>query len=282
MQLSLGQCATLACVLEATAPKVGNVHRGADFDDLTFHDFAVSAVAIGPVFEAAAGNGIGCVVLEAIKATRRVVTTNTNLGIALLFAPLAVVPRGERLTTAKVGEVLKNLTAKDSRDVYEAIQLAKPGGMGQAEAMDVAGEAPADLLAAMRAAAGRDLVAQQYVDNFQLVLDKTLPEIVAGCGRGWSLTDSIVRTHVLLIAQHGDSLIQRKSGPEIAGRASTIAKQVLSAGQPGDEDYYAALSDFDFWLRSDGNRRNPGTTADLIAAALFAGLRDGVLTPPWR
>ena len=36
-----------------------------------------------------------------------------------------------------------------------------------------------------------------------------------------------------------------------------------------------ALADFDFWLRSDGHRRNPGTTADLIAAALFAGLRDG-------
>jgi triphosphoribosyl-dephospho-CoA synthase len=148
--------------------------------------------------------------------------------------------------------------------------------------MDVAGEAPADLLTAMRAAAGRDMVAQQYVEDFQLVLDEALPEIVAGRDRGWSLTDSIVHTHVALIAEHGDSLILRKAGPEIAGRASTIAKQVMAAGQPGDEDYYAALADFDFWLRSDGNRRNPGTTADLIAAALFAGLRDGILPPPWR
>jgi triphosphoribosyl-dephospho-CoA synthase len=96
------------------------------------------------------------------------------------------------------------------------------------------------------------------------------------------LTDSIVRAHVSLIAEHGDSLIYRKVGAEIAGRTSTIAKQVLAAGEPGNEDYYAALADFDFWLRSDGNRRNPGTTADLIAAALFAGLRDGILPPPWR
>jgi triphosphoribosyl-dephospho-CoA synthase len=241
-----------------------------------------SAVAIGPVFDSAAGGGVGHLVLEAIKATRRVVATNTNLGMALLFAPLAAVPPGEKLTTASVGQVLKRLTADDSRDVYAAIRLAKPGGMGQAEKMDVAGEAPADLLVAMRAAAGRDWVARQYVEDFQLVLEETLPEIVAGRDRGWSLTDSIVHTHVALIAEHGDSLIQRKAGPEIAGRASTIARQVVAAGQPGDEDYYAALADFDFWLRSDGNRRNPGTTADLIAAALFAGLRDGILPPPWR
>ena len=44
----------------------------------------------------------------------------------------------------------------------------------------------------------------------------------------------------------------------------------------------AAAADFDFWLRADGNRRNPGATADLVAAALFAGLRDGLLPPPWR
>jgi triphosphoribosyl-dephospho-CoA synthase len=282
MQLSLGQCATLACLLEATAPKVGNVHRGADFEDLTFHDFAVSAVAIGPVFDAAAGGSVGRIVLDAITTTRRVVATNTNLGMALLFAPLAAVPRGEKLTTASVGKVLKRLTADDSRDVYAAIRLANPGGMGQAEKMDVAGEAPADLLAAMRAAAGRDWVARQYVEDFQHVLEEILPEIVAGRDRGWSLTDSIVHTHVALIAEHGDSLIERKAGSEIAGRASTIARQVLASGQPGDEDFYAALADFDFWLRSDGNRRNPGTTADLIAAALFAGLRDGILPPPWR
>ena len=39
----------------------------------------------------------------------------------------------------------------------------------------------------------------------------------------------------------------------------------------------AELAGFDAWLRADGHRRNPGTTADLIAATLFAGFRDGVL-----
>src|SRR5437762_7387588 len=104
--LSIGQCATLACLLEATAPKVGNVHRGADFEDLTFSDFVVSAVAIGPAMEAAASKGVGRTVYDAVAATRQLVNTNTNLGMALLFAPLAAVPRNEQLTTASVGKIL--------------------------------------------------------------------------------------------------------------------------------------------------------------------------------
>src|SRR5438093_10405948 len=95
-KLSIGQCATLACLLEATAPKVGNVHRGADFEDLTFNDFAVSAVAIGPAMEAAANTGVGRAVRDAVVATRKLITTNTNQGMALLFAPLAAVPHGDR------------------------------------------------------------------------------------------------------------------------------------------------------------------------------------------
>ena len=104
--LSIGQCATLACLLEATAPKVGNVHRGADFENLTFSDFVISAVAIGPAMEAAASTGVGRAVYDAVAATRQVVSTNTNLGMALLFArntnawPVTPVktPEGARLT----------------------------------------------------------------------------------------------------------------------------------------------------------------------------------------
>ncbi len=280
--LSIGQCATLACLLEATAPKVGNVHRGADFENLTFSDFVVSAVAIGPAMEAAASAGVGRAVHDAVAATRQLVGTNTNLGMALLFAPLAAVPRDERLSSASVGSVLRSLTPEDSRLVYEAIRLARPGGMGSVESMDIANEAPADLLAAMQAAADRDLIARQYVEDFRLIFPEALATLVGGPIRGWSLSESIVHTHVFLISRHGDSLIARKGGRELSNRAARIAKQVYLAGSPGDEAYHEALADFDFWLRSDGNRRNPGTTADLVAAALFAGLRDGLLPPPWR
>src|SRR5262245_44444417 len=129
--LSIGQCATLACLLEATAPKVGNVHRGADFEDLTFTDFVISAVTIGPAMEAAASTGVGKAVLEAVTGTRHCIQSNSNLGMVLLLAPLAAVPADEQLSTKSVGAILRGLTSEDSRLVYEAIRVAHPSGLGQ-------------------------------------------------------------------------------------------------------------------------------------------------------
>ena len=40
---SLGLCAQLACIWEATARKPGNVHRFRDFADVGYLDFLVSA-----------------------------------------------------------------------------------------------------------------------------------------------------------------------------------------------------------------------------------------------
>ena len=87
--LTTEQCAILACLLDVTAAKPGNVHRGADFADTTFLDYAASAVAIGPAMRDAADRGVGPTVLDAIRATRAVTPCNTNLGIVLLLAPLA-------------------------------------------------------------------------------------------------------------------------------------------------------------------------------------------------
>ncbi|HEV3344429.1 MAG TPA: triphosphoribosyl-dephospho-CoA synthase [Pirellulales bacterium] len=277
---TLGQLAGLACLWEACASKPGNVHRGADFEDLTFVDFAASAVAIGPSFDGAArGARLGQIVLDAVQATRDVVATNTNLGAVLLMAPLAMAT-AEGTLREGVARVLRSLDSSDARLVYEAIRLAHPGGLGKVEEADVAGEPPGDLLYAMSLAADRDLVARQYGNNFQEVFGVIVPAIEDGQQRGWPLGQTIVRAQLRLMSEFPDSLIGRKCGAAIAKKSALLAAEALNAGQPGDEAYERALADFDFWLRSDGHRRNPGTTADLVAAGLFAALRTGVITPP--
>ena len=99
-RLSIGKCATLACLWEVTAPKPGNVYRGADFEDLTFADFLTSAVVVGPIVDQCPQLGVGRTVLSAVQATRRTVGTNTNLGTLLLLAPLAAVGYGKALAKA--------------------------------------------------------------------------------------------------------------------------------------------------------------------------------------
>jgi len=276
--LSIGQCATLACLLEATASKAGNVHRGADFDDLRFEQFVVSAVAIAPAIELAS-DGVGAAILAAVKATRAWANTNTNLGMLLLIAPLAAVPRSIPLAQG-IGAVLESLTEADSAAAYEAIRIARPGGMGEVNEMDVAGPAPPSLLEAMRAASSRDLIARQYVNGFAEVFGEVVPQLAAGLAEGRDISQVIIHAHLQLLHKHPDSLIARKAGLHVAEHASWQAGAVLNAGPPGSEEYEGALADFDFWLRSDGHARNPGTSADLIAAGLFAVLREGVLKPP--
>ncbi len=277
--LSIGQCASLACLLEVTAPKPGNVHRGADFEDATFLDFAASGVAIGPVIHRASSQSVGTTILEAVRATRQVVGTNTNLGIILLLAPLAAVPRNQALADG-IRQVLASLDADDARQTYEAIRLANPGGLGQTDQMDVNQSPPHDLLAAMKLAANRDQVAQQYVTDFQLVLSEIVPLLADSCHR-WGVLEGVVHSHVCLLAKHGDSLIARKRGKDVAEEAAARAQRALdTAPSPEHEGYLAELSDLDFWLRADGHRRNPGTTADLITAGLFCMIRDGRLTLP--
>jgi len=279
--LTVGQCVTLACLFEVIAAKPGNVHRGADFEDLGLIDFAVSAAAIAPAMASARELGVGPAILEATRATQQLVQSNTNLGTILLLAPLAAVPPDAVLATG-LPSVLANLGPADAAAVYEAIRLASPAGLGTVELMDVAGAPPPDLLAAMRHAAERDLVARQYAHGFAEVFDLVTPRIVSGCQQGLSLTSAVIDAHIFLMSRHPDSLIARKCGEEVALTSARRAGRVLEAGPPDSEAYHRAAGDLDFWLRGDGHRRNPGTSADLIAAALFVALREGWLAPPFR
>ena len=277
--LTTGQLATLACTLEVASPKPGNVHPGAEFDGLTLVDFLTSAVAIAPAMDAAANQSIGETVLQAIRATRHVTSTNTNLGTVLLLAPLCAVPRGEPLQTG-VQRVLRQSNLQDAHNVYEAIRLAQPGGLGRVEQGDVSQAPTADLVSMMRLAASRDMVARQYNNGFDDVLGTVVPWLADGQAAGLSVADRVVLTHVRLMATHPDSLIARKCGDAVARESAERAASVLASGRPGDASYGRELRNFDAWLRADGHRRNPGTTADLIAAGLFAALRDGIIALP--
>jgi triphosphoribosyl-dephospho-CoA synthase len=262
--------------MEVLSPKPGNVSPGREFSDASTRDFLLSAESAAAAFSGAGRQSVGRTVLEAVRAVRQVVSHNTNLGIILLIAPLAAVPLRQSLE-AGIESVLAGLTVEDSRDVYAAIRLAAPGGLGSAEEQDVAAEPSQTLRECMRLAADRDLIALQYADGFRDVL---------GCGREW-LREAAVRTAdqrqqvvelaVRLLAEFGDSLIARKCGAEVSERAAVLARRVLQAGWPDGQMASAAMVELDTFLRGDGHRRNPGTTADMTAAILFAALRDGQL-----
>ena len=279
--LGVGACATLACLWESTAAKPGNVYRGADFEDLTYADFVTSAAVIGPIVDQAPQRGVGATILAGSLATQAAVGTNTNLGMLLLIAPLAVVPDGRPLAEGVAG-VLSGLNRDDCEDVYAAIRLIQPGGLGEAPEADVRTAPLPDLtlLDAMGLAADRDLVARQYADGFAEVF--WTAERLEDAAADQPLGEAVVHAYLKLLAAHPDSLIARKCGSAVAEEAAARAAAVLERQSHDREAYGEALADFDFWLRADGHRRNPGTSADVIAAALFVLLRERRLNWPIR
>ncbi len=281
-RLSCGSMATLACIWEVTAPKPGNVYRGADFDDVTFIDFVTAAVAIGPIIEAAKQTGFGETLLRAVDATKTTVGTNTNLGTLLLVVPLAMAD-GDKMAhvLANASFVIASTNARETRLLYEAINLARPGGMGTSSDADLAGEPPdCRVLEVMQLAADRDKIARELVTGFPEVA-RVAGEILDAYANE-PLGEAIVTAALSLHARGPDSLIARKLGLAFAREASARAGAVLAERAISRENYLAARSDFDFWLRADGHRRNPGTTADVIAAALFLLLRTESLKLPVR
>jgi triphosphoribosyl-dephospho-CoA synthase len=262
-------------VLEATAEKPGNVHPRASFTDLTHDDLVAAAVAIAPVIDAAATRPLGRTILAAVEAARAAADTNTNLGIILLTAPLAAIPDDEPLDAHAVERVLARLDADDAAQVWRAIGLARPGGMGRVAESDLAAPPPADLRAAMRAAAGRDQIARLWSEGFAPLFAGPVADLDSAIAAGMPLLDAIIDCHLRQLAREPDTLIARKHGAAAAAGASAGAAAILRlppAARP------AAIAAFDASLRGP-RRLNPGTTADLVAAALYIQMRSGRLVP---
>ena len=259
-----------------SAPKPGNITPGHDFADTTYADMVRSALALSAVFtrERVRRRRVGELIDDAVQATGAVVSANTNLGIVLLFAPLvraeATREPGETLRAA-TERTLAALDVADATAAFAAIAAAAPGGLGEAPEHDVRAPARVSLRAAMAAAADRDSIASEYATGFAIVFEDGLPVLTEALAAGRPTLEAVVAVHLGLLAAHPDTHIARRAGFD-AARAVTAAAGQVRAGT-------RTLEDFDAWLRADGHRLNPGTTADLVAATLLVALLTGVELP---
>jgi len=294
--------AQLACLLEASAPKPGNVSPGRHFTNFRYEDLLASAAAIGGPLAGAAARPVGATVRLAVEATARWTRSNTNLGIVLLLAPLARAALLESPPTAasdpqsairnpqsagpstgiwRMGlrgalrRVLETTTVDDAHDVYAAIRLAAPGGLGRADAQDVADEPTMTLLEVMRLAADRDGIAREYATAFEATFDTGAPALGQARRDGLSWDDAVVETFLTLLAAAPDTHLARRSGATVAAEVSRHARTALLEGGVRSAAGQRAIDEMDLRLRDARNAANPGTTADLTAAAIFVVLLGG-------
>jgi triphosphoribosyl-dephospho-CoA synthase len=276
--------AQLACVLEASAAKPGNVSPGRSFHDVSYEDFVASAAAIGAPLRRAASQPLGLTIRLAVEATRQWTSANTNLGIVLLLTPLvkaaaetvgdAGIIAPAALRTA-VGRVLMAATVADTSDVYAAIRTAAPGGLGAAPAQDVMHEPTEPLLAAMQLAAHRDTIAREYVTSFDTTFTVGAPALEQARHDGLEWNDAVVETFLTLLAATEDTHIARRAGSDAASEVSRQARKVLGAGGVRSDTGRRAIAALDAALGDGMNARNPGTSADLTCASIYVLLMGG-------
>jgi triphosphoribosyl-dephospho-CoA synthase len=263
-----------ACAEEIEAPKPGNVHVYAGGHDMEATDFLTSAdAAAGPI--SGPGATVGARVLGAIEATLTAVGMNTNLGIVLLCAPLAAAAEQGGDLHAALGGVLAHLDRADADQVFGAIALASPGGLGESPRYDVRQPAEIGLLPAMQEAASRDRIAYQYASAFDDIFVTGFLALAEAERAGLRPPLRAVSVYLAFLSAFPDTHICRKFGLEAAVAVQKEAGAMLALFRAEHGECLPALLAFDRELKA--RRLNPGTSADLTVATLFAArLCDGL------
>ena len=257
-----------ACREELEAPKPGNVHVFAAGHGMDIADFLASADAAAP-FIAEPRASVGGRIEAAVAATWKTVGKNTNLGIVLLCAPLAAAaPTGD--LQAGVAKILAGLDRQDANLAFAAIRRAAPAGLGRSAVHDVHAEADCTLLQAMQAASASDRIAWNYANGFHDIFGpglQILRQARLAHAPAWWPT---LRVYMHYLAAFPDSHVARKFGllraQEVQARAALLSKP-LAVGTEAAALLPSLLA-LDADLKKAG--LNPGTSADLTVATLFA------------
>lgn len=286
----------IASVLEVSGhPKPGNVHRTQDFDDMIFEDFIISGIVIGDLMKKAAERGkkykddnslhkirLGEIIKEAVLETDKWIGNNTNLGIIILFAPLSAaagMSSDVRVLRQNVERVMKATTSKDAINLYDAINAADAGGMGEQEELDVADseargriiKEDISMFKVFEMSAKWDLLSSELTTGMPVTFETGYP-IFKETKSTYGLNKATVQTFITILARNPDTLISRKYGMDTARIVTADADSILQNGGILNAQGELLIREFDKQLLR--NKFNPGTTADITAASIMVGLLD--------
>ncbi len=303
----VSKCLQLAVFLEVSAyPKPGNVHRTADFQETRYEHFLASAVASAPSFRNAAEKGVlmaqgkidpdelemGKIIKDAVEQVGTWQSGgNTLLGTIILLTPIAsaagITLNEKPFSISKLRKnvkfVVESTTPIDAVNVYDAISVAEPGGLGKAPKLDVTDSASKQkilkdnvaLFDVFKISSSWDSISSEWVNDYSITFDLGYPYFVEMFEKTNDVNIATVHTFLKILSEVPDTLVARKLGLARAEEISIQAKQVLKAGALTTRKGREELFQLDDKLRDAKHRLNPGATADLTAAVLSVAVLDG-------
>lgn len=269
--------AELALLLEvAGTPKPGNVDRERDFPDLRFEHFLAGAVGARPGLDVAAdGAPVGEAFETAVAGMAEQSGGNTQFGALLLLVPLVRAAGEDDLSPEGVAEVVEGTTVPDAAGFYRAFEHVDvfvddpPTDVDDLDVRRGSDAIPSlrkrglTLYDVMELSAPGDGVAAEWVSGFERTFD-TADAVLADDG---PVGDRAARAFLDLLAAEPDTLIEKQHG-------AAVAEEVLERAADLRDADREAISAWGDELVSKG--WNPGTTADVAAAALFVALERGL------
>jgi triphosphoribosyl-dephospho-CoA synthase len=302
----ISKCLELAILLEVSAHKPGNVSVVTNFDNTRYEHFLASAVAAGSSLEYAAKKGIAvhegkiCPsdvgVGQIIKNCVADIDSwqhggNTLLGAVILLVPIGVAagmtPAEESLAASDLRKnvriVVESTTPDDAVKIYEAMKVAKPSGLGKAPELDVNDptstkrilEEKVTLFQVFQIAEKYDTICSEWVHGYPVTFDIAYPFLAKRIADGDDPSQAILHTFLEVLSRCPDTFIARKTSVQKAKEVSSEAKEILNLGGLETALGKQRLIEFDARLRKSSNLLNPGTTADIVAAALAISVLSG-------
>lgn len=266
------ECVHDSLVIDIEALKPGNVSRYASGHNMEAGHFIESARLTTPLLCDRRQN-VGRRILSSIETTMNGVGCNTNLGIVLLCAPLVFAVQHKISDESLRDSLARTIDAIDRQqtvDIFRAICLAGPAGLGQSSQYDVHLQPEVTIKEAMRFSRDRDRIAYQYISQFEDIFEHGLEVIKASLTR-WSRMEWAATSCFLeFLGTRHDSHVRRKFGDEVAEqlrkKAQPLMRQFRACADP--ETMVDELLVFDRELKDAGI--NPGTSADLTVASVLA------------
>ena len=264
----IAQCYWRACVSELKSLKPGNVHRFSEGHGMTVEHFLASAYATAPI-TCDLNLRLGERIRRSIQATRNAVMMNTNLGTVLLCAPIAIAANGCSTGSLQysISRVITESGADDAEEILNAIRIAAPSGLGIAEQHDVYQPAAADIHTIMKSAKRKDMIAQQYFNGFADIFDFGFERIEEGISAYINDSDIATRLYLGYLSSYPDSHVLRQHGESVADEVRSTASQLYDELKSVNSMQERLMNIDSSWKSRD---INPGTSADLTVATLFA------------
>lgn len=268
--------AELALLLEvAGTPKPGNVDRRREYPDLGFDHLLAGAVGAREGFDMAAdGESIGTAFQRAIEGMAKQRGGNTQFGAILLLMPLVSAAGTGALSPERASRVVDATTVRDAVGFYRSFDHVNvavgdpPPGVDPpdvrlgSDAVPQIRDRGLTLRDVMEAGTDTDGIAREWIDGFPRTFDAA-DRIRALEG---PVSERGATVFLELLAAEVDPFVVTQHDRETAIEVRDRAVEALSGQQDVDE------------LAAEFVERgiNPGTTADLVAGALFLALEGGM------